>query len=83
MILNKDASKKYKIKIHELNIEYRSIEVSRETLSRHQKRFESIPALYPFHKVKMTYFTIPQNIQDYAIESMISGILPQQVVIDK
>ena len=82
VMLNKESSKNYKIKIHELSIEYRSIETSRETLLRHQKRFESMPALYPFHKVKITHHTIPQNVQDYAIETMVSGILPQQVVIN-
>ena len=32
-------------------MEFRTVEVSDMTLSRHQNKIESIPALYPFHKV--------------------------------
>ena len=80
LILTEITGKKFKIKMHELAIEYRSIEVSKDTLARHQTRIESMPALYPLNKIKITH-TISQNIQDYTIENLVSGFLPQQIFV--
>ena len=79
LILNNDASKKYKIKIHELSLEYRLVEVSRIRQQMHQNKLNTTEALYPFHKTKMSHITIPANIQDYSIENLVRGYLPQQV----
>lgn len=49
--MNNTPGKKYKVKLFELTMEFRTVEVSDMTLSRHQNKIESIPALYPFHKV--------------------------------
>ena len=62
-------------------MEYRSIEVAKDTFDRHQNRFKSMPALYPFHKVKLTHHTLPQNIKEHTIENLITGTLPQQIFV--
>ena len=81
LILNDTPEKKYRVKILELNMEYRSIEVAKDTFDRHQNRFKSMPALYPFHKVKLTHHTLPQNIREDTIENLITGTLPQQIFV--
>ena len=80
LILNEDA-KKYTVKIHDLSIEYRSVEVAKETFDRHENRFKTMNAIFPYHKVKLTHFTIPQNVQEYTIENLITGTLPQQIYV--
>ena len=60
----------------------RKIKVSQATASLHMNRFKSgASAIFPFHQSKLHHFTVPANIQNYSIETLVGSQLPQQIFI--
>ena len=75
-------SNKYKVKIKDLQLSVRKVKVSSTTVNIHNDRFKSgALAIYPFHQAKLLHFTIPANVQNYSIETLVGSQLPQQIFV--
>ena len=82
VILNGDASKKYKIKILDLYVEFRKILVDEPILRRELQLFDSgKPYLVQFTQGKLMVNTIPKARMSYYQPDLITGVLPKQIII--
>ena len=70
-------SNKYKVKIKDLQLSVRKVKVSSTTVNIHNGAL----AIYPFHQAKLLHFTIPANVKNYSIETLVGSQLPQQIFV--
>ena len=82
MILADAARKTYKIKILELYVEFRKIQVDTSILRREIQLFDSgKPYLIPFIQGKQVITTIPNGRLSYLQPELFTGPLPKQIII--
>lgn len=82
VILADAAPKTYKIKILELYVEFRKIQVDTSILRREIQLFDSgKPYLIPFIQGKQVITTIPNGRLSYLQPELFTGPLPKQIII--
>jgi len=82
VILANEVDDKYRIKILELYVEFRKIQVDTSILRREIQLFDSgKPYLIPFIQGKQVISTIPNGRLSYLQPELFTGPLPKQIII--
>ena len=82
VIISDKEDGKYKIKILELYVEFRKIQVDTSILRREMDRFaKGEPYLIPFIQGKQVVQTIPSGRLFYLQSELFTGPLPRQIII--
>ena len=82
VIISDKEDGKYKIKILELYVEFRKIQVDTSILRREMDRFaKGEPYLIPFIQGKQVVQTIPSGRLFYLQSELFTGPLPRQIIV--
>ena len=82
VILADGPDDKYRIKILELYVEFRKIQVDTSILSREMQLFDSgKPYLMPFIQGKQVITTVPKGRLSFLQPELFTGPLPKQIII--
>jgi hypothetical protein len=82
VIISDKEDGKYRIKILELYVEFRKIQVDTSILRREMDRFaKGEPYLIPFIQGKQVVQTVPSGRWSYLQSELFTGPLPRQIII--
>lgn len=81
LITKDDDNNKYKIKITEAVLIVRKIKMSPAILIAHANTMLKFSARYPITRVEIKNITIPKDLQNYSLDNVFLGQLPQRIVV--